>query len=446
MNETLQHTKKLATHLECLLQKIQQKTIRVGVIGLGYVGLPFALEKAKVGLRVTGIEQNRCRMEQIQAGQSYIDDVSSAQLQHACQNGTLNVTDSYDKVAHLDVIIICVPTPLDKNQCPNLSHVTQVAHSLVPHLRAGQLICLESTTYPGTTEELIGPILEKSGLKLEQELFLAHSPERVDPGNQRYTTHNTNKVVGGIGPNSLSVAMAFYQLAIQHVIPVSSAKAAELVKVYENTYRAVNIALANELTMLCDRMQLDVWEVLDAAFTKPFGIMPFYPGPGVGGHCIPIDPHYLEWKAKEYHFQTRFITLAGEINQRMPLFVFNKAARLLNNIERSMKNAHIFLVGMTYKKDVRDYRESPALDVYRLLHSAGAHLSYHDPLVSELEIDGAQLSSTPLSPASLRQADLVMILTNHSHVDYALLQRYAHRILDTRNVYGNKTYANVTKL
>jgi nucleotide sugar dehydrogenase len=300
-------------------------------------------------------------------------------------------------------------------------------------LRPGQLVCRESTTYPGTTDEVMRPILEQSGLRADEDFFLAHSPERVDPGNQRYTTRNTTKVVGGVGPRSLDVATRFYNETIERVVPLSSARAAEMVKVFENTFRAVNIALVNELTLLCDRMDLDVWEVLDAAFTKPFGILPFYPGPGVGGHCIPLDPHYLEWKAREYNFTTRFIALAGEINRSMPEFVCQKTLRMLGRLGRPAATAVVLALGVAYKKDLDDFRESPAVDVIELLAREGVTVEYHDPLVPTFVHDGRARSSVPLTDEVLRSCDLVVILTDHSGVDYQRVVDLAPHVFDTRN-------------
>jgi UDP-N-acetyl-D-glucosamine dehydrogenase len=308
-----------------------------------------------------------------------------------------------------------------------------VTQGIAKYLKPGQLISLESTTYPGTTEDLMKPILETSGLKAGVDFFLAHSPERVDPGNRRYTTKNTNKVVGGHDPASLEVSLAFYRQAIEHVVPVSSAMAAEMVKVFENTFRAVNIALVNELTLLCDRMGLSVWEVLDAAFTKPFGIMPFYPGPGVGGHCIPLDPHYLEWKAREYNFNTHFIALAGEINRKMPEFVLEKAARILSQAGKGLSGSKVLLLGIAYKRDLDDYRESPAIEVYKLLERSGAMVSYHDTFCPNFSEHGVSGIGIELNQKVLREADLVIITTDHSTVDYSLVVDNAPRILDTRN-------------
>lgn len=421
--------------IDTLKAKILKRTAQIGVVGLGYVGLPFAVEKAKVGFRVIGIEQNARRAALINQGHSYIQDVKSDDLRLVTEQGLLTAITDFSRVPELDVIVICVPTPLTRNLTPDLKYVEAAAQSLVPHLRPGQLISLESTTYPGTTEEIIQPILETSGLKVERDLFLVHSPERVDPGNQCYTTKNTSKVVGGAGPKSLEVGTVFYRQTIENVVPLSCAKAAELTKVFENTFRAVNIALVNELTLLCDRLGINVWEVLDGAFTKPFGIMPFYPGPGVGGHCIPIDPHYLEWKAKEVNFNTHFIALAGEINRRMPEFVRDKALRLLNQRHMPASQAKVLIVGVAYKPDVDDCRESPALEVIQLLQQAGVEVSYHDPLIPRFSAAeaGLNMESLSLTEKMLPEFDLVIITTDHSCLDYAWLHQHARHIFDTRN-------------
>lgn len=418
--------------LDRLLVKIQAKSIKVGVIGLGYVGLPFLVEKAKVGLRVIGIDRNEERINKVARGENYIDDVNDNELKEVVSKGLVTATDDMSVLKEVDVIVICVPTPLDRNFCPDLQYVITVSHFIAANLREGQLISLESTTYPGTTEEIIRPILEASGLKAGADFFLAHSPERVDPGNRRYSTHNTNKIVGGVDAASLLVAEKFYRLAIQDVVTVSSAKAAELVKIYENTFRAVNIALANEIALLCDRMNLNVWEILDAAFTKPFGIMPFYPGPGVGGHCIPIDPHYLEWKAKEYNFDMRFIALAGETNRKMPSFVFDKIVRALNQVKKPVNGSKILMIGMAYKAGVSDYRESPAIDILRLLINSGAEVQYVDQRVPRVEEEFI-LDGIPLTDDALRHCDLAVITTDHREVDYHHVVELAPLILDTRN-------------
>ena len=421
-----------------LQEKIKNHTAIVGVVGLGYVGLPFAVEKAKVGFRVLGIEQNPIRVQKVNRSENYITDVKDEELKQVVENGKLLAFAEFERVPEMDAIAICVPTPLTKNLTPNLTYVENVTQKIAEKLRPGQLVTLESTTYPGTTDEVMRPMLEQiSGLKQGEDFFLAHSPERVDPGNKRYTTKNTNKVVGASDPNSLKIATLFYQQTIQHVVPVSSAKAAELVKVFENTFRAVNIALVNELAMLCDRLNLDVWEVLDAANTKPFGIMPFYPGPGVGGHCIPLDPHYLEWKAKEYNFETHFIALAGEINRKMPEFVREKARRVLNQLGIAPSKAKVLLVGVAYKKDLDDWRESPAIEVMKLLLADGVKVSYHDPYIPEITVAGKIFNSIALIDETIADADLAIVTTDHSKIDYVELVEKAKAVLDTRGVTRN---------
>ena len=423
----------IALRVDTLMNKIKDKTAVVGMVGLGYVGLPFAVEKAKVGYHVIGIEQNIDRAERINAGQNYIPDVNDDELRQLVKSGLLEAVTDFSRVPEMDAIVIAVPTPLTKNLIPDLQFVEHVTRQLAKHLRPGQLVCLESTTYPGTTDEIMLPILEDAGLKAEEDFFLAHSPERVDPGNKRYSTKNTTKVVGGVGPESLKLAEAFYSQTIERVVPVSSAKAAELVKVYENTFRAVNIALVNEMALLCDRMNLNVWEVLDAAFTKPFGIMPFFPGPGVGGHCIPLDPHYLEWKAKEFNFNCHFIALAGEINRRMPEFVREKANRVLNQLGVAMSRSKILCLGVSYKRDLGDFRESPAVEVIKLLQRDGAEISYHDPFVPAFEEHGVCLEGVALTDEVIAASDMVIILSDHTSIDYARTVANAKHVLDTRN-------------
>jgi len=420
-----------------LLERIRSKEATIGVIGLGYVGLPFAVEKAKVGYRVLGIEQNPDRADRVNRGETCISDVNADELAELVREGRVAADTGFERIPEMDVIVICVPTPLTRNLAPDLKYVESVAREIAPRLRAGQLVSLESTTYPGTTEEVLLPILRTSGLEVESDFFLAHSPERVDPGNKRYTTKNTTKVVGAVGPVSLEVALAFYAQTIERVVPLSSAKAAELVKVFENTFRAVNIALVNELTLLCDCMDLNVWEVLEAAFTKPFGIMPFWPGPGVGGHCIPLDPHYLEWKAKEHNFSTHFIALAGEINRRMPEFVRDKAWRVLNQHGVAPSRAKVLVLGAAYKRDLDDVRESPAVAVIRLLKKAGADVCYHDPFVRAIVDAEVEMQSVPLTEELLEQQDLVIVATDHSTVDYDWVVAHASRVLDTRNATKN---------
>jgi len=422
----------VAARVAALMAGIQAQSVRVGVIGLGYVGLPFAVEKGKVGFSVLGFDRQQARVDRVNQGRNYIGDVADAELAALVAAGRLRATTDIAQLADMDVLVIAVPTPLNKNLNPDLRHIEAVTRDIARHLRPGQLISLESTTYPGTTDEIMQPLLEAAGLRAGTDFFLAYSPERVDPGNQRYSTCNTNKVVGASHPASLALATAFYRRTIQHVVPVGSAAAAELCKVFENTFRAVNIALVNELTLLCDRMGLNVWEVLEAAFTKPFGIMPFYPGPGVGGHCIPLDPHYLEWKAREFNFNTRFIALAGEINRRMPEFVMDKAMRLLSDRGLGLRGSQVLALGVAYKKDVDDPRESPAAEIIELLVQRGARLAYHDPLVPRFQGRGRELESVPLSAEALAAADLVLILTDHSAVDYGFVVRHARLVLDTR--------------
>jgi UDP-N-acetyl-D-glucosamine dehydrogenase len=435
------HLRILAEHSEAevqqrindLLTKIQNHTATVGIVGMGYVGLPFAVEKGKVGFNVIGIEQNSGRAATINRGENYIPDVKDEELRDLVKSGHLRVVCDFREVPQMDVIVICVPTPLTKNLNPDLQFVESVTRELAKYLRPGQLISLESTTYPGTTEEIMLPILEASGLKVEVDFFLSHSPERVDPGNARYTTKNTSKVVGGLGPNSQTVAVSFYSQTIDCIVPVSSANAAEMVKVFENTFRAVNIALVNELALLCDKMNLNVWEVLDAAFTKPFGIMPFYPGPGVGGHCIPLDPHYLEWKAREYNFNTRFIALAGEINRRMPEFVREKTHRVLNMLGISPSKSKILLLGVSYKRDMGDWRESPSLEVIKLLQADGADIVYHDPYVPNFSEHDMVMESVPITDELLESVSMVIIATDHQCMDYDDIIDKVPHVLDTRN-------------
>ena len=419
-----------------LKEKILKHEARIGVIGLGYVGLPLAVEKGKVGFPVIGFDINAERVGRVNAADNYIGDVLDEDLQNVVRKGLLVATTDFSQLAECDVVIICVPTPLTITRDPDISYIQASTERIVQNLRPGQLITLESTTYPGTTEEVILPLLEKAGLKVGKDFFLAFSPERVDPGNKRFSTKNTSKVVGGMTPVCLEIAYALYIQTITNVVPVSSPAAAELTKVFENTYRAVNIAMVNELMMLCDRMGIDIWEVVEAAGTKPFGIQTFYPGPGVGGHCIPIDPFYLTWKAREYDFHTRFIELAGEINVEVSYYVVNKVVRALNNENKSLKDAKIFILGVAYKKDIDDMRESPALKIIELLRKQGANITYHDPFIPVIEPHGGStlhLESLSLTDEVLANADCVLILTDHSNVDYERVVAKAQLIVDTRN-------------
>ncbi len=419
-----------------LKKKIENHTARIGVIGLGYVGLPLAVEKGKVGFPVLGFDINAEKVAMVSAGENYIGDVKDEELKELVDKKILQATTDFAKLADCDVVIICVPTPLTITRDPDISYMKASAEEVGKTIRQGQLITLESTTYPGTTQEVILPILEQSGLKVGKDFFLAFSPERVDPGNKRFSTKNTSKVVGGVTPYCLEIAYTLYAQTIVNVVPVSSPAAAELTKVFENTYRAVNIALVNEMMLLCDRMGLDVWEIVEAASTKPFGIHTFYPGPGVGGHCIPIDPFYLTWKAREYDFHTRFIELAGEINVEVSSYVVNKVYRALNSMNKSVKDAKLLVVGVAYKKDIEDVRESPALIIMELLRKEGAILSYHDPYVPVIEPHGGStmhLESIQLTPNVLQEADCVLIITDHSAIDYDQIVQYAPLVVDTRN-------------
>jgi len=419
-----------------LKQKIESRTALVSVIGLGYVGLPLAVEKAKVGFKVLGVEQNPERAGKINRGENYVGDVNDAELMQLVKDGMLSASTDFDILKDADVIVICVPTPLTVNFDPDTSYIVSVSEEIAKRLRPGQLVTLESTTYPGTTQEVILPILEKSGLKVGEDFFLAFSPERVDPGNKRYTTKNTSKVVSGVTPDCLEVARTFYEQTILSVIPVSSPAIAEMTKVFENTYRAVNIALVNEFMFICDRMGLDVWEVIEAAGTKPFGIQTFYPGPGVGGHCIPIDPFYLTWKARQYDFHTRFIELAGEINIQASYHVLDVVSRALNEAGKCIKGAKILVLGVAYKKDINDIRESPALKVIDLLRRENADLSYHDPYIQHLKPHDPyqwEMDGIPLTAEVLQDADCVLILTDHSCFDYNWIVEQAELVVDTRN-------------
>jgi UDP-N-acetyl-D-glucosamine dehydrogenase len=420
---------------DVLLSKIHAHTAKVGVVGIGYVGLPLAVEKAKVGFVVRGYDRNPIRVDQVNHGLNYIRDVADADLADVVDSGRLSASIDFSSLHECDVIVICVPTPLTSNKDPDISYIKHVGKEISERLRVGQLICLESTTYPGTTEEVLLPLLEQSGLKVERDFFLAFSPERVDPGNKRYTTRNTNKVVGGVTPSCLEVAAAFYGETIINVLRLSSPRVAEMTKVFENTFRAVNIAMVNEMAILCDKLDINIWEVVDAASTKPFGMIRFDPGPGVGGHCIPLDPFYLAWRAREVDSPTRFIELAGEVNLSMPYFVRLKVTKALNRVSRAVKNAKILVIGVAYKRDIADARESPALKVIELLDGDGAHVSYHDPFVGRIEdpLTGRQRHSVFLTDEALGEADCVVILTDHSQIDWSFVVKHAKHIVDTRN-------------
>jgi len=415
-----------------LLKKIEDKQVQVGVIGMGYVGLPLAVEIARAGIKVVGIDVVEPKVRQINGGSSYIPDVPSSELSRHVNSGYFTAVSDFRVLNQLDAVIICVPTPLGKTKDPDLSMVVAAVDKIAGNLKANQLIVLESTTYPGTTEELMLPKLQESGLKVGKDFFLAFSPERVDPGNSIFNTHNTPKVIGGVTPQCLEVASKLYQHFIEKIIPVSSSRAAEMVKLLENTFRSVNIGLVNEVALMCNRLGVNVWEVIDAAASKPFGFMPFQPGPGLGGHCIPIDPLYLSWKLKTLNYRARFIELASEINADMPNYVVNKISDALNDFSKSVKNSKVLILGVSYKRDIDDLRESPALDVIQLLQQRGAKVMYHDPHVPEIKLDRSCLLSIDMEQG-LREADCAVIITNHSDLDYQRVVAASKVVIDTRN-------------
>ncbi len=416
-----------------LLQRINDRTATVAVVGAGYVGLPLAVETAGAGYVTVAFDKVAGKVESINAGKSYIDDVPTSTLEPLVRSKKLSASTDPDVLERADAIIICVPTPLNKTKDPDNSYILDAADLMVPRMRSQQLIVLESTTFPGFTREVLIPRLASSRLVLDQDFFVAFSPERVDPGNPKYHTHNTPKVIGGAGPGSLEHAVALYSKFIEKVIPVSSPDTAEMVKLLENTFRAVNIGLVNEVAIMCGRLGLDTWEVIEAASTKPFGFMPFYPGPGLGGHCIPIDPLYLSWKLKTLKYNARFIALADEINSGMPELVVVKVADALNERGRSVKGAKILVAGVTYKKDIDDVRESPALDIIKLLENRGARVAYHDTHVPPGTMKHEGLDTPSATLDGVEDFDCVVIATNHSHVDYENLVKRAALVVDTRN-------------
>jgi UDP-N-acetyl-D-glucosamine dehydrogenase len=415
-----------------LEQKIRSRAARAGIVGLGYVGLPLGVELAKAGFRVTGIDIGAAKVERVNAGDSYVLDVPSATLAPLVKDGMLRATTDFSVIRELDTINICVPTPLRKTKDPDMSYIDAACREIAEYLHPGLLVILESTTYPGTTDEFVLPMLEKSGLKVGRDFFLCFSPERVDPGNPKFQTLNIPKVVGGITPACTELGSLFYAQALEHVVPVGSTKVAEMVKLLENTFRMINIGLVNELAQMCDRMAINVWEVIDAAATKPFGFMPFYPGPGLGGHCIPIDPFYLSWKTRQTGFEARFIELAGAINTQMPMFVVDKIQNALNDQSKPLRGSRVHVMGVAYKRDIDDIRESPALDVIHLLTRRGARISYSDPFIPHLAVDGIDLCAEPVETAA-RAADCVVIITDHKAFNYAALVEQAPLIVDTRN-------------
>lgn len=431
-----------STLSERLIEKITSKTAVIGVVGLGYVGLPLAVEKAKAGFRVIGFDVQSERVNLVNEGTNYIGDIVDEDLRMIVRQNKLMATTDYSMIKEVDAVAICVPTPLDKYHQPDTSYVSSSAREIAKHLKPGMLVVLESTTYPGTTEELVKPILEETGLECGVDFFLAYSPERVDPGNKQFNTKNTPKVVGGITADCSKVAANMYQTVLEGEIHVVSCPAvAEMEKIYENTFRHINIALANEMAVLCNKMGIDVWEVINAAKTKPYGFMAFYPGPGLGGHCIPIDPFYLTWKAREFNYHTRLIELAGEINSSMPDFVVDRMMQILNQDRKALNGSKVLILGVAYKNDIDDYRESPVLEILSRLDKEGADYQVVDPHIPSFKFKGRVMETISLTPEVLEEADLVLLTTNHSSFDFELIASSARVIFDTRD--GIKDKASV---
>jgi UDP-N-acetyl-D-glucosamine dehydrogenase len=429
---------------KALAEKIENKTARVGVVGLGYVGLPLAVEYAEAGFHVTGIDISPPKTERMNAGDSYVGDVPSSTLGPLVKKGLLRATTDFSVIRDLDTINICVPTPLRKTKDPDMSYIVDACGEIAKYFHPGLLIILESTTYPGTTDELVLPMLEKSGLKVGEDFFLCFSPERVDPGNAKFQTKNIPKVVGGTTPACTALGKLFYEQALERVVPVTSTQVAEMVKLLENTFRMINIGLVNEIAIMCDGMNIDVWEVIEAAATKPFGFMPFYPGPGLGGHCIPIDPFYLSWKTKQAGIEARFIELAGQINGQMPHFVATKVQNALNDVGKPVKGSSIHIYGVSYKRDIDDVRESPALDIIHLLQKRGGNISYTDPHVPQIRLEDDKVLTE--NSAAMKSADCVVIVTDHSAFDYKQLLADAALIVDTRNAMKGVNSPKVVRL
>jgi UDP-N-acetyl-D-glucosamine dehydrogenase len=434
--------------VDSILDKIQKKRCGVAIIGLGYVGLPLAVEFAVSGFKVLGFDVVEEKVELINAGKNYIKDVPDDLLQELVSKGSLRATTDFSSLADQDAISICVPTPLSKTGDPDMSYIMGALGEVKKYLHNGHIVVLESTTYPGTTEEVLQPELEKSGLKAGEDFFLAFSPERIDPGNEIFGAKNTPKVIGGVTPNCTKVSAHLYAQVIDKVVSVNSCRAAEMVKLLENTFRSINIGLVNELAIMCDLLEVDVWEVIDAAATKPFGYMPFYPGPGLGGHCIPVDPSYLSWKMRSLNYRTRFIDLAVDINRGMPGYVVAKVVNALNSQGKCLNGSKILVLGVAYKPDIEDIRESPALDVIRLLRKKGGHVTYHDPYVPTICYDSICMQSTDLTESILREHDCAVIATDHSGIDYEWILHNSSLVLDTRNATKgiNSDKGNIVKL
>ncbi|MGE5644949.1 MAG: nucleotide sugar dehydrogenase [Acidobacteriota bacterium] len=428
-----------------LKRKIEARTARAGIVGLGYVGLPLGVEFAKAGFPVTGIDIGAEKVARVNAGDSYVLDIPSTTLGPLVASGKLSATTDFSAIASLDTINICVPTPLRKTKDPDMSYIDAACREIANYIHPGMLIILESTTYPGTTNEFVLPLLEKSGLRVGEDFFLCFSPERVDPGNPKFQTVNIPKVVGGITPACTELGSLFYSQALERVVPVSSTRVAEMVKLLENTFRMINIGLVNELALMCDRMDINVWEVIDAAATKPFGFMPFYPGPGLGGHCIPIDPFYLSWKTRQAGFEARFIELAGYINTQMPHFVVDKVQNALNDHSKPLRGSRVHVMGVAYKRDIDDLRESPALDVLHLLKRRGARVSYSDPYIPHLAVDGLDLCAEAPEKAAA-EADCVVVVTDHKAFDYEALVKQSKLVVDTRNALKGMSSEKIVRL
>lgn len=432
---------------EKLIKKLEEKTAVIGVLGLGYVGLPLAVEKAKAGYKVIGFDVQKAKVEKVNQGDNYIGDVLPSDLEELTKSNQLIATSDFSMIADVDALAICVPTPLDIYKQPNMDYVKSSAESVATYMTENTLVVLESTTYPGTTEEIIKPAIEAKGFIIGENVFIAYSPERVDPGNKQFKTKNTPKVVGGVTKNCTEVAATMYRNVLEGEIhEVSSPSVAEMEKILENTFRNINIGLANEMAILCDKMGIDVWEVIDAAATKPYGFMAFYPGPGLGGHCIPIDPWYLTYKAREYNYHTRLIETAGEINDEMSKFVVNRVAELLNFEKKSLNSSKVLVLGVAYKKDIDDYRESPVLPILRLLDESLADWKTVDPYIEKFIMDGNEYTTSELSDKLIKDADIVLIATNHSNFDYQLIKSNSKIILDTRNSYNQPNHNNYYKI
>jgi UDP-N-acetyl-D-glucosamine dehydrogenase len=429
-----------------LIEKIKSRQARLSVIGLGYVGLPLLVEFARAGFETVGVDVDQRKVDLVNAGDSYIKDVPSSDLRDAIDAGKLSATNDFAVLSDCDTVNICVPTPLRKTRDPDISYIVSAVEEIRKYLHDPMLIILESTTYPGTTEEVMLPLLESDGAVVGENLFMAFSPERVDPGNPKFGTRNIPKVVGGITPACTEVATTLYSSTLSTIVPVSSARVAETVKLLENTFRSVNIGLVNEIALMCDKMDIDVWEVIDAAATKPFGFMPFYPGPGLGGHCIPIDPFYLSWKARLSGFEARFIELAGQINGQMPEYVVEKITDALNESGKSIKGSNILILGVSYKSDIDDIRESPALDIIKFLQRKGAHVVYHDPLVDGGHPELSGLEGVELTPSTLGACDCAAVITGHKGIDYDAVLEHAPVVVDTRNVFKGKRSDKIFKL